>query len=129
ETSQSLQDQFPTTDMFSHIEIADGRIWMLPDGIRYFAGDLSEPEQKVVWATKGVPDVDLFNQKVERAAWKSKPSWYIVAKNDHTVQPELERSCAKRMGASPYEVESSHVRMLSNPDLVSNEIRTAANAV
>src|SRR5207249_5987186 len=64
ETSQSLQDRFPTTDIFSHIEIADGRIWMLPDGIRYFAGDLAEQEQKVVWATQGVPDVDLFNQKV-----------------------------------------------------------------
>src|SRR6476469_5091290 len=86
ETSQSLQDQFPTTDIFSHIEIADGRIWMPPGGTRYFAGDLSEQEQKVVWATQGVPDVDLFNQKVERAAWRSRPSWYIVAKNDHTVQ-------------------------------------------
>jgi pimeloyl-ACP methyl ester carboxylesterase len=45
ETTQSLLDQFPTTDVFSHIEIADGRVWMLPDGIRYFAGDLSEQEQ------------------------------------------------------------------------------------
>src|SRR5438094_6751886 len=54
ETSQSLLDRFPTTDIFSHIEIADGRIWMLPDGIRYFAGDLSEQEQQVVWATQGV---------------------------------------------------------------------------
>jgi pimeloyl-ACP methyl ester carboxylesterase len=129
ETSQSLQDRFPTTDIFSHIEIADGRIWMLPDGIRYFAGDLSEQEQKVVWATQGVPDANLFNQKVERAAWRSKPSWYIVAKNDRTVQPELERFCAKRMGATTYEVESSHVPMLSNPSLVIDVIRTAANAV
>src|SRR5436309_1839526 len=70
ETTQSLLDRFPVTDIFSHIEIADGRVWMLPDGIRYFAGDLSEQEQKLVWATQGVPDADLFNQKVDRAAWR-----------------------------------------------------------
>ena len=128
ETTQSLLDRFPT-EIFSHIEIADGRVWMLPDGIRYFAGDLSEQEQKVVWATQGAPDVDLFNQKIERAAWRSKPSWYIVAKNDRAVHPELERFCAKRMGATTYEVESSHVPMLSNPSLVIDVIRTAANAV
>jgi pimeloyl-ACP methyl ester carboxylesterase len=128
ETTQSLLDRFPT-EIFSHIEIADGRVWMLPDGIRYFAGDLSEQEQKVVWATQGVPDADLFNQKVERAAWRSKPSWYIVARNDRAVHPELERFCAKRMGATTYEADSSHVPMLSQPNLVIDVIRTAANAV
>jgi pimeloyl-ACP methyl ester carboxylesterase len=48
ETSQSLQDQFPTTDVFNFIEVADGRIWLRPEGTRAFAGDLSEPEQKLV---------------------------------------------------------------------------------
>src|SRR6201997_5080579 len=129
ETSQSLQAKFPTTDVFAHIEIADGRIWLRPDGIECFAGDLSEQEQKVVWATQAVPATDLFDQKVEGTAWKSKPSWYIVAKNDRTVQPELERFCAKRMGATTYEVDSSHVPMLSNPDFVIDVIRTAASAV
>jgi hypothetical protein len=65
ETSQSQQDQFPRTDIFSHIEIADGRVWTLPEGIRYFAGDLSVEEQKVVWATQGVPAADLFDQKMK----------------------------------------------------------------
>jgi pimeloyl-ACP methyl ester carboxylesterase len=129
ETGQSLLDQYPTTDVLSHIEIADGRIWMLPEGIEYFAGDLSEQEQKVVWATQGVPVADLLNQKMEGVAWKSKPSWYIVAKNDHTVQPELERFLARRMGATTYEADSSHVAMLSKPSLVIDVIRTAANAV
>src|SRR5438093_6206483 len=45
ETSQSLQDKFPKTDVFSHIEIADGRVWLRPDGIACFAGDLPEQEQ------------------------------------------------------------------------------------
>jgi len=102
---------------------------MLPKGVETFAGDLSEQEQKVVWATHVAPAADLFNQKVAGTAWRSKPSWYIVAKNDRTVQPELQRFVAKRMGATIHDVESSHVPMLSNPGIVIDVIRTAANAV
>jgi pimeloyl-ACP methyl ester carboxylesterase len=129
ETSQSQQGKFPVTDVFKYVAVADGRVWMLPDGVKCFAGDLSEEEQQVVWATHFAPDANLFNEKVEGTAWRSKPSWYIVAKNDRTVQPELERFVAKRMGATTYEVESSHVPMLSNPNMVLDVIRTAANAV
>jgi pimeloyl-ACP methyl ester carboxylesterase len=129
ETSQSLQDQFPVTDVFSHIEIADGRIWLLPSGIGCFAGDLSEQEQALVWATQGVPDVNLFGQKLGGTAWRMKPSWYIVANNDRTVHPDLERFAAKRMGAHTYDVDSSHVPMLSRPDFVLGVIREAANSV
>ena len=129
ETSQSLQEQFPVTDIFAHIEIADGRIWMLPSGIGCFAGDLPEQEQKVVWAAQGVPAADLFNQKLDGTAWRTKPSWYIVANNDRTVQPDLERFVAKRMGAHTYDVDSSHVAMLAQPDFVLDVIRTAANSI
>jgi pimeloyl-ACP methyl ester carboxylesterase len=129
ETSQSLQDQFPVTDVFSHIEIADGRIWLLPSGIGCFAGDLSEQEQGLVWATQAVPDVNLFGQKLGGTAWRVKPSWYIVANNDRTVHPDLERFAAKRMGAHTYDVDSSHVPMLSQPDVVLDVIRAAANSV
>ena len=129
ETSQSLQDQFPVTDVFSHIEIADGRIWLLPSGIGCFAGDLSEQEQGLVWATQGVPDVNLFGQKLGGTAWRMKPSWYIVANNDRTVHPDLERFAAKRMGAHTYDVDSSHVPMLSRPDVVLDVIRAAASSV
>jgi pimeloyl-ACP methyl ester carboxylesterase len=129
ETSQSLQDKFPATEIFAHIEVADGRIWMLPSGIGYFAGDLPEQEQKLVWATQGVPDADLFNQKLPGTAWRTKPSWYVVANNDRTVNPELERFVAKRMGAHTYDVDSSHVAMLSHPDFVLDVIRDAAKAV
>ncbi len=128
ETSQSQISQFPTTDVFSHIEVADGRIWMLPEGVACFAGDLSEQEQKVVWATHFAPAADLFTKNVAGTAWKSKPSWYIVATSDRTVQPELQRFVAKRMGATIYEVDSSHVPMLSNPKFVTDVIRAAANA-
>ena len=129
ETSQSLQEQVPVTDVFSHIEIADGRIWLLPSGIGCFAGDLPEQEQRLVWATQCVPNADLFNQKLDGTAWRTKPSWYIVANNDRTVHPDLERFAAKRMGAHTYDVDSSHVAMLSHPDFVLDAIRAAANSI
>jgi pimeloyl-ACP methyl ester carboxylesterase len=76
-----------------------------------------------------VPVPDLFNAKVGGTAWKSKPSWYIVGKNDRTVHPDLERFFAKRMGATTTEVASSHVPMLSHPDVVIDVIRAAAKTV
>jgi len=127
--SQLGQDKFPKTAVFNYIDVAEGRIWVKPEGIESFAGDLSVEEQKLVWATQGAPAVDLFSQKVKGAAWKSKPSWYIVAKSDRTIQPELERFLAKRMRATTIEVESSHVPMLSNPRVVIEAIRAAASAV
>src|SRR6266566_612975 len=129
ETSQSQQDKFPKTEIFAHVEVADGRVWMRPDGAKYFAGDLSEQEQNLVRAVHNAPPADLFNQKMPGTAWRSKPTWYIVARNDRTVHPELERFVAKRMGAATYEVDSSHVPMLSNPKVVIDVIRTAAKAV
>jgi pimeloyl-ACP methyl ester carboxylesterase len=129
ETSQSQLDKFPVTEVFSHIEVADGRIWLRPDGIGCFAGDLPEAEQKAVWATQSVPVPDLFTQKLDGVAWRTKPSWYVVAKQDHTVPPDLERFAAKRMGATVIEADSSHVAMLSKPAVVLEAIRGAAAAV
>ncbi|MDH6233200.1 pimeloyl-ACP methyl ester carboxylesterase [Mesorhizobium soli] len=129
ETSQSLQAKFPVTDVFAHIEVTDGRVWLKPSGVPSFAGDLPEEEQRLVYATQGVPVADLFNQKVEGTAWKTKPCWYIVATNDHTVHPDLHRFVAKRMGATTFEVASSHVPMLSKPSFVLDVIRKAASTV
>jgi pimeloyl-ACP methyl ester carboxylesterase len=129
ETSQGQQEKFPVTPVFSHIEVADGRIWMLPSGAACFAGDLPEAEQKLVWATHYAPAADLFSRNAPGVAWKTKPSWYIVANNDQTVHPDLERAAAKRMGAHTYDVDSSHVVMLSRPDVVLDVIRTAASSV
>ena len=63
ESSQTQQSNFPKTDVFSHIEVVDGRIWLRPGDTKYFCGDLSEQEQKLVWATQGVPRPDLFEAK------------------------------------------------------------------
>jgi len=129
ETSASLQAKFPTAGVFSHLAVKDGRVWLTHKGIEYFAGDLTKEEQKLVWATHAAPVADLLDQKVEGTAWKSKPSWYIVAKNDQTIVPELERFVAERMGATTFEIESSHVPMLSQPDFVLDVIRKAAKAI
>ena len=128
ETSDTQPSKFPKTDVLSHVEVADGRLWLLPEGMDSFAGDLSEQEKKLVWATQCVPAPNLFDAKVEGTAWKSKPSWYIVAKNDRTIQPDCERFLAKRMGATTTEVASSHVVMLSQPQVVIDVIRKAAKA-
>ena len=130
ETSQSQQDKFPVTDVFSYIEVADGR-------------DLDAPRRRRVLRRRPAgagAEARLGDPRSRRprtcsarrstaTAWKSKPSWYIVANNDRTVHPELERFVAKRMGATTYEVDSSHVPMLSNPDVVLDVIRAAANGI
>jgi hypothetical protein len=88
---------------------------MAPDGVECFAGDLPAEEQRVVWATHYAPAADLFSRNAPGVAWKTKPSWYIVA--------------AQRMNATTYEVKASHVPMLSQPEFVLDVIRDAAKAV
>ncbi|WP_290054700.1 alpha/beta fold hydrolase [Amycolatopsis solani] len=129
ETSQEQQSKFARTDVFEHIEVTDGRIWLRPDGIGCFAGDLPEAEQKLVYATQMVPVPDLFDQKADGTAWRSKPSWYIVANDDRTVNPELQRAAAQRMGAKTFDIDSSHVPMLSHPEFVLDVIRSAADSL
>jgi pimeloyl-ACP methyl ester carboxylesterase len=129
ETTASQIAQFPPTDAFANIEVADGRIWLLPDkGVACFAGDLPLEEQNVVWATSFAPTTELFSANAPGTAWKSKPSWYVLARNDRAVNPELQHFVSKRMGAKVFEVDSSHVPMLSHPDFVLKVIREAANA-
>ena len=129
ETSEGEQAKFPVTPAFGQIEIADGRVWLKPSGIGCFCGDLPEDEQKVVWATAYPPAATLFSHNAPGVAWRTKPSWYIVANNDQAVSPELERFAAKRMGATTYDIDSSHCPMLSHPDYVLDVIRTAAASV
>jgi pimeloyl-ACP methyl ester carboxylesterase len=102
---------------------------MLPGGARYFCGDLPEADQKLVYATHFAPAADLFLHNAPGVAWRTKPSWAIVGANDHTVNPDLERASAKRMGATTTELNSSHVPMLSQPERVLEVIRAAANGV
>ncbi|AZO71793.1 MULTISPECIES: alpha/beta hydrolase [unclassified Mesorhizobium] len=131
ETVQDQLDKYPT-DIFSHVEVADNLVWLLPSGTEFFAGDLPEDEQKLVWATHFPLHADSFNEQkltADQVAWRSKPSWYVLATKDHTVHPELQRWVSKRMGATVTEVTSSHVPMLSQPTVVIDAIRKAVAAV
>jgi len=111
------------------IKVADGRVWMRPDGVVTFPGNSSEQEQKIVRVTHIAPASNVFDQTTEITGWKSKPSWCTVATKDRTVQPALQRVVAKRIHATTRQVDSSHVPTLSNPTLVLDVIRTAANAI
>jgi pimeloyl-ACP methyl ester carboxylesterase len=131
ETVQDQLNKYPT-DIFGCVEVTDDRVWLQPEGTRFFCGDLSEAEQKLVWATHFAPDADLLNQQKltpEQVAWRHKPSWYVLATEDHTVHPDLQRWVSTRMNAEVTEVASSHVPMLSQPDVVIDVIRKAAAKV
>lgn len=62
-------------------------------------------------------------------AWKSIPSWYLVARQDRTIPPDAERFMAERAGAHTVEIDSSHVAMMSNPDPVTDLIKEAAGSI
>ena len=131
ETAQQQTADYPT-EVFNHIDVTDGRIWLLPEGTKYFAGDLSEEEQKIVWATHYPPAAEILGQQnltEDNVAWRKKPCWYVVAKADKTVDPELQRFLANRMNATITEVESSHVPMLSHPQVIVDIIKNAAQQV
>jgi pimeloyl-ACP methyl ester carboxylesterase len=130
ETSQSLQEKFPVADLFKadQVEVSEGRLWMKPEAAAYFATGLSASKRKAIWATHAAPAADILTQKVDGTAWKTKPSWYVVVKDDRVAHPALQRFVARRMGAITYETNGGHISMLSDPGLVLKVIREAAHA-
>ena len=93
-----------------------------------FAADLPREQTRIVAATQKPLIGAVFDQSNPGAGWKTIPSWYIVAKNDKSINPDAERFYAKRAKAKTTEIESSHVVFLSHPDEVVNVIVEAANA-
>ena len=97
--------------------------------VQYFSHDLPPVESRVLAATQGPINVAAFGSKVFAAAWKTKPSWYIVAKRDEAIAPDEERFFAKRMKAKTTELNTSHVPMLSRPtDVVAVIVDAATHA-
>jgi pimeloyl-ACP methyl ester carboxylesterase len=94
--------------------------------LRDFAGDLPEAKAKVLYAVQEPFHKALLAGKTTHAAWRSKPSWYAVSTEDRTINPDLERFMAKRMGAKTIEVKASHVSLISQPDAIANLILEAA---
>jgi pimeloyl-ACP methyl ester carboxylesterase len=91
-----------------------------------FAGDLPAAKARVLYAVQAPFQRTLLAGKTTHAAWRSKPSWYAVSTEDRTINPDLERFMAKRMGATTIEVKASHLSLISHPDEIARLILEAA---
>jgi pimeloyl-ACP methyl ester carboxylesterase len=91
-----------------------------------FAGDLPASQARVLYAVQAPFKRTLLADRTTHAAWRSKPSWYAVSTEDRTINPDLERFMAKRMGAKTIEVKASHLSLISHPDGIANLILEAA---
>jgi len=129
ETVPALLAKYPNGNLQAYFEPQDGFIFLSKDGVKTtFAQDLSAKQQDVIYATQIPASQTIFGDKSGEPAWKAKPSWYVVSKNDGQLGPELERFFAKRMNAKTTEIASSHVVMLSHPREVLSIIEEAASA-
>jgi pimeloyl-ACP methyl ester carboxylesterase len=94
--------------------------------LRDFGGDLPKAKAKVLYAVQEPFHKALLAGKTTHAAWRSKPSYYAVSTEDRTINPDLERFMAKRMGAKTIEVEASHLSLISHPEEITRLILEAA---
>ena len=92
-----------------------------------FCADLPEEEARVAAATQKPIHNAIFGATLDQVAWKTVPSWYLVAQDDRALNPDLERLYAKRIGARLTELKASHVPFLSQPDAVAQLIEEAAS--
>jgi pimeloyl-ACP methyl ester carboxylesterase len=96
--------------------------------LRDFASDLPNDKARALYAVQGPVSETLNAARTTAAAWHNKPSWYAVSTQDRTINTELQRFLAQRMGAHTIEVASSHLAMLSHPAEIANLIIAAAAA-
>jgi pimeloyl-ACP methyl ester carboxylesterase len=123
----ALAKTFPTPPASAGI-VFDGDEGRLSEAafLRDFAGDLPEAKAKVLYAVQEPFQKALLAGKTTQAAWRSKPSFYAVSTEDRTINPDLERFMAKRMGAKTIEVKASHLSLISHPDEITRLILEAA---
>ncbi len=123
----ALAQKFPTPPATAGI-VFDGDEGRLSEEafLRDFAGDLPEAKAKVLYAVQEPFDKALLTGKTTQAAWRAKPSYYAVSTEDRTINPDLERFMAERMGARTVEVAASHLSLISHPDVIANLILQAA---
>jgi pimeloyl-ACP methyl ester carboxylesterase len=123
----ALAKRFPTPPASA------GIVWSGDEGqlseeafLRDFAGDLPPEKARVLYAVQTPFKRTLVSDKTTQAAWRSRPSWYAVSTEDRTINPDLERFMAKRMGAKTIEVKASHLSLISQPDTITDLILEAA---
>src|ERR1700678_4349692 len=123
----ALAKKFPTPPASAGI-VFDGDEGRLGEEafLRDFAGDLPEAKAKVLYAVQEPFHKALLTGKTTQAAWRSKPSYYAVSTEDRTINPDLERFMAKRIGATTIEVKASHLSLISHPQEIADLILQAA---
>jgi pimeloyl-ACP methyl ester carboxylesterase len=126
EDNTALAKKFPTPPASAGVVFDNGWGQLSEEAfLRDFAGDLPREEALVLYAVQQPFKQSLTADKTTNAAWRSKPSFYAVSTQDRTINPDLERFMAKRMGAKTIEIESSHLSLISHPDAVTNLILEA----
>ena len=123
----ALAKKYPTPPASAGI-IFDGDEGRLSEAafLHDFAGDIPAAKAKVLYAVQEPFHKALLSGMTTVAAWRSKPSFFAVSTEDRTINPDLERFMAKRMGATTIEVKSSHLSMISHPDTIAKLIMQAA---
>jgi pimeloyl-ACP methyl ester carboxylesterase len=125
-----LLSQGPTPPALAHLFTDKQGFGWLPeeDFVHHFAADVDPIRAKVMHAVQQALAGSTFTDVMGVPAWKSLPSWYMVATQDQAIPPDGERLFASRMGATTAEVPSSHVAMVSHPAEVTQFIESAAEA-
>jgi pimeloyl-ACP methyl ester carboxylesterase len=123
----ALAKKYPTPPASAGI-VFDGNEGRLSEEafLRDFAGDLPDAKAKALYAVQWPFHKALLAGKTTHAAWRSKPSYYAVSTEDRTINPDLERFMAKRMGAKTIEVKASHLSLISHPEEIARLILEAA---
>ena len=129
ESVTTVSANAPQTELSKYLVPSGGYVFLSEEGVKTaFASELSPKQQALVYATQTPASHTVFDDKSGEPAWKQKPTWYVVAKNDKTIHPDLERFMAKRMNAKTMELASCHVVMLSHPAEVLKVIEEAASS-
>jgi pimeloyl-ACP methyl ester carboxylesterase len=120
----------PPTPALAHLIVDEQGFAWLPedDFVNHFAADVDPAKARVMHAVQQGLSMSTFDDVMTVPAWKSHPSWYLVATNDQAIPPDAERMFAQRMGATTVEVAASHVAMVSHPDEVVRLVEAAADA-
>jgi len=127
ESIGALLAQGSVTPALAHLIVdKQGFAWLPEDDfVSHFAADVDPVKAKVMYAVQQPLSLAALNDVMGAPAWKSQPSWYLVASDDQAIPPDAERLFARRMGATTVEVPSSHVAMISHPDEVVKLIQMA----
>jgi pimeloyl-ACP methyl ester carboxylesterase len=131
ESLGALLEGGPPTPALANLIVDEQGFGWLPeeDFVGHFAADVARAKAKAMYAVQQGLSMSTFEDVMGVPAWKSHPSWYLVATNDEAIPPDAERMFAERIGAETVEIASGHVAMVSHPDAVSELIQTAAKAV